>query len=138
MYSPAKALDAPAGRPPAPRPQVNFTATAIDPYELGLDYNDLLVSHPAATFCFRTEGDAMVADGIRSGDLLVVDRSLTPRPGNIVVASIEGRLVIRRITTLNGRLHLTTADTAYPPIPLSGDDDLTIWGVVTWSLHAFV
>ncbi len=68
---------------------------ARDHAEAPLDLNTLMVARPAATFFMRMRGDAM-APFIHDGDLLVVDRSLTPRPGHIVVASADGRWLTRR------------------------------------------
>ncbi len=127
----------PASSHTSPRPQVNFTASAIDAHEKGLSLDDLVIRHPAATFFFRAQGDAMKPAGIHSGDVLTVDRSLTPRVGDVVVASIEGELVVRYFTRVRGTYYLVSEDPAYPPFALTPDTDHTIWGVVTWSHHSY-
>src|SRR5690606_5259686 len=78
--------------PASPR---GFAAVARDHAEAPLDLHALIVRRPAATFFMRMQGDAM-APPIHPDDLLVVDRSLSPRPGHLVVASADGRWVTRR------------------------------------------
>ncbi|MEM1208111.1 MAG: S24 family peptidase [Planctomycetota bacterium] len=79
-----------------------------------LDLNELLIPHPAATFFFRVKGQELLADGIRDGSILVVDRSVTPKPGSTVVADWNGDRTVLRM-----------------PSYLDGGDELRVWGVVT-------
>ena len=79
-----------------------------------LDFNALLIRRPAATFMFRVRGDALLREGIRDGSILVVDRSLTPRPGMMVVADFNGERDVLKM-----------------PAFLDGGQSLEVWGVVT-------
>lgn len=115
---------------------IGFPSPAANYLEEPLDLNRLLVSHPAATFFMEAEGTAMERDGIRSGDILVVDRSLAPAEGKIVVAHVEGELLMRRLERREGRVVLAAAD---PTLPLYDcerlGDALRMFGVVTAVIH---
>ena len=80
--------------------------------------------------------DAMKEAGIHDGDLLVVDRSLKPSQGRIVVASVDGHLAVRYYRVRRGQAYLTSADEVLPPIPVEPKRGIEIWGVVTSSIHA--
>src|SRR6056297_954033 len=81
------------------RPAAGFPAPGDDQVERVLDINDLVVRHPATTFFVRVEGDSMEGAGIYSGDVLVVDRGVETRHGVIVVAAVNGELVVKRLVT---------------------------------------
>lgn len=87
----------------------------------------------------RVSGGSMAGAGIADGDEIIVDRSLTPREGSVVVAVVEGELLIRRLALHDGVTSLVTqpADAASPasgvPVVLAGE--LSVWGVVTRCLH---
>ena len=105
-----------------------------DVYLIGsIDLNDYLIKHPAATFLMRAEGDLLLNTGIHSGDILVVDRSLDPSQGQIVIAALEGRLTAKRMQIKQHGLALLEND-PYAPIPVN--DDVEIWGVVTNIIHS--
>jgi len=108
-----------------------FPSPADDYVEEALDLNDLLVRNPPATFMMRVSGCSMEAAGIYDGDLLVVDRSLQARPGDIVIAYLNGELTVKRIATRGGRLALVADDGAFPPIEITEAMDFEVWGVVT-------
>ncbi|HET6567968.1 MAG TPA: S24 family peptidase [Rhodothermales bacterium] len=112
------------------RPQVGFTNSVIDAHELRLSLDAHFIQHPAATFFFVAEGDAMRDAGLQSGDILLVDRARTPTVGKVVVACVEGELVVRRLARISGRYYLTADNPAYPPLPLAEDLDHVVWGVV--------
>lgn len=95
-----------------------------------LDLNDYLVRRPSATYYLDVAGDSMTEAGIFDGDLLVVDRSINARSGQIVVAVLDGELVIKRFERRGGRFYLTSAHPHYPPVSLEGTD-CQIRGVVT-------
>ncbi|MBU6323002.1 MAG: translesion error-prone DNA polymerase V autoproteolytic subunit, partial [Burkholderiales bacterium] len=78
-----------AGRAPA-----GFPSPAADHYDKRLDLNEHLVLHPEATFFLRVKGDSMIGAGIHDGDLLVVDRSLEPSHGRVVIAALDGELTV--------------------------------------------
>jgi DNA polymerase V len=107
-----------------------------DPYlEDELDLTIHLIQHPEATFLTRVDGDSMIGAGIHSGDLLIVDRSLEARSGQVVVASINGELTVKRLIKGKGQVYLQAANPSYPAIPLLEETECTIWGVVTHAIH---
>lgn len=120
------------------RPQAGFPAPGDDLIERVLDINDLVVKHPASTFFVRVEGDSMVGAGIFSGDVLVVDRSLTPKDGSIVVAAVYGEMVVKRLQARGNSYVLASENEQYAPIEVAGNDDCFLWGVVVGSVRQFV
>ncbi len=121
----------------ASRPQAGFPAPGDDAVEATLDINDLVVKNPASTFFVRVEGDSMVGAHIFSGDVLVVDRSVTPRDGSIVVAAVYGEMVVKRLVQQGENHILASENEQYKPIVVSGNDDCFIWGVVVGSVRQF-
>ena len=105
--------------------------------EKSLNVHDLLVKHPASTFFVRVQGDSMEGAGIFSGDILAVDRSIEPRVGKIVVAAINGELVIKRIAKQGSSLVLLSENSAYAPIIVGESEDCFVWGVVVGSVRQF-
>lgn len=133
-------LATPAARLPlaGESPATGFPSPAADYEEDAIDLNRLLMPRPASTFLMRVSGDAMGAAGIHHGDLLIIDRSLGPRSGSVVVAVNAGRFVLRRLARNLAGIGwcLEAADPSLPPIPLAtGDPDLLIWGVVLHAVH---
>lgn len=109
-----------------------FPSPADDYVETTLNLHEHVVKHPAATFFVRTQGDSMQGVGIMNGDLLVVDRSIEPQHGMVVIAALDGELVCKLLDTHRGRL--LSANDKYPPIIINSHADLMIEGVVTHSL----
>jgi len=112
-----------------------FPSIADDFGERALDLHDLLVEHPSATFFVRVEGDSMIDAKIESGDILIVDRSLTARSGRVVVALVSGAFTVKRLIQENGRTLLHAANKRFAPIDVTNDEDFQIWGVVTYVIH---
>lgn len=100
-----------------------------------LDLNQLLVAHPAATFFVRVQGESMKEANIHSGDVLVVDRSLTPKNRNIVVAVLNGEFTVKRISKQGDQLFLASENRAFSPIEVREGEDFQVWGVVTYVIH---
>lgn len=115
--------------------RAGFPSPADDHTDGELDLNELVVRRPAATFYARAEGDSMRDAGIFDGDLLVVDRSLRPDHGDIVVAVLNGCLTVKRVSRSGSRWFLASANPAYPGVPIPEDDECLVWGVVTFSLR---
>jgi DNA polymerase V len=105
--------------------------------ETSLNIHDLVVKHPEATFFVRVEGDSMEGVGIFSGDVLVVDRAVTPTAGRIVVAAVEGGLVVKRLKVIAGQMLLASENPDYPDIALQENSDCYVWGVVVGSVRQF-
>ena len=114
-----------------------FPSPADDHMEGKLNLNDLVARRPAATFYARASGESMIGAGIGDGDLLVVDRSLSPIEGDIVVAVIDGGLTVKRLERLgkDKGWRLAAANPAFQPLAIDPEDGVTIWGVVTYSLR---
>jgi DNA polymerase V len=112
-----------------------FPSPADDYIEKTLDLNELLVKKPAATFFVRTEGESMLEAGIHPNDILIVDRSLEPVPGKIVICALNGALTVKRLLRRNGGWVLAAENAAYADIDLHEDLELVIWGVVTAVIH---
>ena len=113
-----------------------FGAAADDYMERGIDLNEQLVLNKPATFFFRMNGDAMIDDGIFSGDILIVDRSIKPLSGKLIVAVLDGELLVRRIQRNTTSVELLCANKRMSNIQLSSFDERSnVWGVVTCVIH---
>jgi DNA polymerase V len=113
-----------------------FPSPAEDDLADKLDLNDYLIKHPAATFLVRANGLSMINAGIHENDILIVDRSLTPSDGKIVIAAIDGQLTVKRLKKNNdGSISLLAENPDYQPIHLHEENDVVIWGVVTNVIH---
>ncbi|MFM8277192.1 MAG: LexA family protein [Cyanobium sp.] len=119
-----------------------FPSPADDEVEARIDLNLELIPRPLSTFLMRASGDALRGDGIVDGDLLVIDRSITPRPGQVVVATHQGGFILRRLGRRDGRLWLEASDGVSPPIPLAPErdpadppTDTELWGVALHAIH---
>jgi DNA polymerase V len=112
-----------------------FPAPGDDYIEKNLNLNQHLIKHPAATFFVVASGDSMTGAGIKSGDLLIVDRSLEAKHGKIVIAAINGELTVKRLSKLEGRLQLLPANPDYKPIDITDTHELVIWGIVVHVIH---
>jgi DNA polymerase V len=111
-----------------------YPSPAEDAAEGRLDVRSLLVKRPAATFFARMEGDAMRDAGIAEGDFLVIDRSLSPALGGVVVAIVGEEMLVRRYWPNPFATHLLAAHPDYPPIRISAEAECQIWGVVTYAI----
>ena len=107
-----------------------FPSPASDYMEPGLDLNEYLVPNKAASFMFTVTGDSMAGAGIMDGDKVVVDRSVTPVHGKIVIAVVNSEYTLKRLFHFNGRLELRAENEAYRPIKMEEGSELEIWGVV--------
>jgi DNA polymerase V len=110
-------------------------APAEDHCDQTLDLNQHLLNNPEATFFVRATGNSMLGAGINSGDLLIVDRSIPPQNGKIVIAVVDGELTVKRLYKNEGRLFLTPENPDYPSIEITANTEFMIWGVVTNVIH---
>jgi DNA polymerase V len=108
-----------------------FPSPADDYIENHLDLNEHFIQHPAATFYVRVKGESMSGAGIFSDDILIVDRSLKPTHGAIVIAVLDNELTVKRLHKRNGKIELRPENPAFPVIEINGDMELIIWGVVS-------
>ena len=112
-----------------------FPSPATDYMENKLDLNEHLIKRPAATFIVKAKGPSMTDAGILSGDLLIVDRSITPKNNNIVIASVFGDLTVKKLQKKENSLFLLSANSDYPSIEVKEEMECFIWGVVTYIIH---
>ena len=114
-----------------------FPSPADDYTEENIDLNEHLISNPFSTFFLRVKGASMVNAGIKDKDLIIVDKSLTARPGNIIIAMIDGEFTIKRLSIKNDELYLKSENHNYPDFSFKNHIDVQIWGVVIYSIHSY-
>ncbi len=112
--------------------KAGFPSPAQDHTDIKLDLNKELIKNPSSTFFARVSGDSMVDDGVDDGDLLVVDRSLCPSEGSLVVCYIDGEFTLKRIRVEEDYILLVPANSRYSPIKVTKDNDFYIWGIVKY------
>ncbi|WP_294615972.1 translesion error-prone DNA polymerase V autoproteolytic subunit [uncultured Gilliamella sp.] len=115
--------------------RAGFPSPADDYLEAKLNLTEHLVKHPSATYYIKVMGDSMIDYSIYSGDLLVVDRSLTPKIDDIVIAAVDGELTCKCLGIIDGKHHLLSGNALYSPISLVGKE-VHIWGVVIHTIHS--
>ena len=126
---------------PSPVPQAleavhaGFPSVAQDYFSGDFSFDQNVIVHPDATFIIHVAGDSMTGAGIFDGDLLVVDRSLEPREGDIVIAILDDELLVKRLARRNGRTMLRAENPAYPDFMPQEGEELVIWGVVIGNYH---
>lgn len=113
------------------RVQAGFPSPAQGEYADSIDLNRALITNPASTFCARVIGDSMVDAGINEGDLLIIDRSITPHDGSIAVCFIDGEFTVKRLSMHDDGIYLTPANASYPELRVTEDSSFTVWGVVS-------
>jgi len=112
-----------------------FPSPADDYIEDGLDLNEHLIKHKAATFFVRVSGDSMTGAGIHDGDLLIVDRALEAQDKSVVIAVVNGEFTVKRIKKNNGRVWLMPENENFRPMEMKEGSELEVWGVVTNVIH---
>lgn len=116
-----------------------FPSPADDDLDTELSLDALVRGTPQATYFLRVAGHSMTDDHICDGDVLVVDRAREPADGDVVVATLDGELTVKRLRTrrrgATGDVWLEPAHPDYHPIPVRDGQELTVWGVVTHVLH---
>ena len=115
--------------------QAGFASPAEDFVEEYLNLNELLVKREEATFFVRVEGNSMINAGIYPNDILIVDRSLTAKHRDIVIAVIDGEVTVKRLYNQNNKVLLQAENPKSKDIPVLGE--LHIWGIVTSVIHRF-
>lgn len=114
--------------------KAGFPSPAQDYLSMAIDLNRELVRHPSTTFYGRVSGDSMKDAGLDDGDILVIDKSLEPRTGDMAVCYIDGEFTIKYIQLDADVIWLIPANEAYKAIKVKPDNDFMIWGIVTYSI----
>lgn len=112
-----------------------FPSPAQDYVERRIDLNELMIQHPSATYFVKSTGDSMIEAGINEGDLLVVDSSREAGHGDIVIAAVGGEFTVKRLQ-LHPIVMLKAENAAYRPILIGSEDNLEVFGVVTYIVKA--
>jgi DNA polymerase V len=112
-----------------------FPSPADDFVDQKLDLNQYLVPHPQSTFFVKVQGESMIDAGICSGDMLVVDRSLQPKSGNVIIAVVDGEFTVKRFVRKGKHIQLIPENKDFEPIEITDQLEFSIWGVVTNVIH---
>ena len=112
-----------------------FPSPAEDYIELGIDLNKYLIKNPISTFFLRVSGNSMNNAGIYNNDLLIIDRSIDPNPGHVVVALLDGEFTLKRLIKEKDNYYLKADKENYPAISIYEYLDIHIWGVAIYSIH---
>lgn len=110
--------------------QAGFPSPADDHIEKMLDLNEYLIKHPNSTFFVRVTGDSMIDSGINTGDILIVDKSLEPKSGKIIIAALDGELTVKRFENIKNKTYLMPENKNYEPIEVTEENEFFVWGVV--------
>lgn len=137
IYQPVACLGGPAATVPISINCVpaGFPSPADDYLDHPLDFNELLIAHPAATFAVRISGDSMNGIGIYPGDIAVIDRALTAQDGSVILGIIDGDFTIKRYRRKGREVRLEAANPAYAPIVINEDRGFEVWGVVRYVIR---
>ena len=112
-----------------------FPSPADDYTEENIDLNDILITNPSSTFFLRVKGDSMINSGIQDEDLIIVDKSLIAKQGNIVIAILDGDFTVKTLAKKNNTFYLKAENNNYPDFNFSNYSDVQIWGVVIYVIH---
>lgn len=112
-----------------------FPSPADDYLEERIDLNRELIQNPTSTFLARVRGESMRDAGLRDGDLVLIDRSRSPRSGSMVLAWVDGGFTVKYLTLQADRALLRAANPDFPDLEFHEDEDAHIWGVVTYIIH---
>lgn len=123
--------------------QAGFPSAADDFYTERIDLNKELIKDPDTTFLARVRGDSMKDMRIFNGDLILVDRSLEPKDGNIAVCYIDGEFTLKKLKIEKKgakvtRVLLLPQNPAYDPIIVTPDNEFIIWGILTYNITNYL
>src|SRR6195952_6053097 len=114
-----------------------FGAAADDYMERGVDLNEQLIRNKPATFFMRVSGDAMTGAGIFSGDVVIVDRSVKAVSGKVIIAILNGEMLIRRLEKTFNKIRLVPETSKLAAIEVDTScNEFAIWGIVTYCIHS--
>lgn len=114
--------------------RAGFPSPAQDYISQVIDLNKELIKHPSTTFYGRVTGDSMKDAGLSSGDILIIDKSLEPKTGDVAVCYIDGEFTVKYIRIETNVIWLIPANEAYEPIKVTAENDFMIWGIITYSI----
>jgi len=109
-----------------------FPSPADDFKEIRISLDKELVKNEEATFYARVSGDSMQGAGLENGDLLIIDRSIEPSNNKIAVCFVDGEFTVKRIKIESKKVHLIPENKKYSPIEINEENELIIWGVITY------
>jgi len=112
-----------------------FPSPAEDFSELSISLDKHLIQNPSATFMAYANGNSMVDAGIHHGDILIIDRSLNARDGDIIIAVLHGEFTVKQLSIINNTFFLLPKNPKYSPIKISDDMDFEVWGIVSYSIR---
>jgi len=112
-----------------------FPSPAEEYIELALDLNKELIKHPAATFYARVKGRSMIDAGIQDGDLLIIDKALEPKDGDIAVCFIDGEFTLKRLAVKEDGVYLMPANAEFKPIRITEENEFLVWGMLAYIIH---
>lgn len=115
-----------------------FPSPAGDFIDLKIDLNRDFIQHPSSTYFAKVTGDSMINAGISDGDLIIIDRSLTPKNGDIAVCLIDGEFTIKRIQFDKDCCWLIPENKNFKPIQVTEFNDFQIWGIVAHSIKSHI
>lgn len=118
------------------RIQAGFPSPAEGTFDKAIDLNKELIKHPASTFLGRVKGNSMRDAGIEDGDILIIDKSLQPRNGDVAVCFLDGEFTVKRIRLdkKENALWLVPENPQYSSIKVTSENDFIIWGIVVYSI----
>ena len=112
-----------------------FPSPAEEYIEIALDLNKELIKHPAATFYARVKGSSMIDAGIADGDLLIIDKALEPKDGDIAVCFLDGEFTLKRLALKEDGIYLMPANAEFKPIRITEENDFLVWGMLAYIIH---
>ncbi len=115
-----------------------FPSPADDFKEFRISLDKELVKNQDSTFYAKVSGNSMIKAGMSDGDIIVIDRSLNPENNKIAVCFIDGEFTVKRIVKKDGKLYLKPENEDYNDITISEDNQLIIWGIVTYVIKSVV
>ena len=113
-----------------------FPSPAADFDESKISLDNVLVKNREATFYAKASGNSMIGAGIDNGDILVIDRSIEPQNNKIAVCFIDGEFTVKRIQIEKDCVYLLPENTAFQPIKVTEENELIIWGIVTYVIKS--
>ena len=115
--------------------EAGFPSPAEDYLDKCLDLNRELIHNPSSTFFGRVRGNSMIDAGIFDGDMLVIDKSLSPKHNSTLVCFLDGEFTVKKVAYIDDQLYLMPQNPKFKPIKVSDESDFRIWGVVVYSIH---